>query len=63
MTSEGMTPEERIELAALLEEEWFRRDRLTTARVKKVIAGVEQTIVVVKLKLRPPYTMEEHYDA
>jgi hypothetical protein len=48
-----MTPQERIELAELLEEERFRWEhRLKPERAKKVIDGVERTILVVKMKLR-----------
>jgi len=54
-----MTPEEKRELRELLEEEAYRRDGgLKTERATKRIGGVEQTILLVHLKLRPPYAVE-----
>ena len=49
-------PEEKVELAELLEEKMFRRDQGRKELVKKIINSVEQTIFVVKLRLRPPRT-------
>jgi hypothetical protein len=50
-----MMPEEKAELAELLEEKMFRRDHEAKfERVKKIINGVDRTILVVKLKIRPP---------
>jgi hypothetical protein len=54
-----MIPQEKVELARLLEERMFRCEpgfKLELAR--KIIGGVERTILVVKLKLRPPRTVE-----
>lgn len=59
-----MTPEERIELAALLEEERFRWEhRIRPERATTVINGVERTILVVKFKLRPVRGEDGFYDA
>jgi hypothetical protein len=50
-----VTPEEKIALAELLEEKTFRREQgIKFEWVRKIIGGVEQTILVVKLKLRHP---------
>ena len=55
-----MTPQEKIELAQLLEEERLRWEhRLRPELGKKVIDGVERTVLFVKLKLKPgPYELE-----
>ena len=53
-------PEEKVELAELLEEEMFRIEPAARFElVKKIINRVEQTIFVVKLKIRPPRTAKE----
>jgi hypothetical protein len=50
-----MTPEEKIVLAELLEEKMFRSEQAVKFElVRKIINDVERTILVVKLKLRPP---------
>jgi hypothetical protein len=50
-----VTSEEKIELAELLEEKTFRREQgIKLELVRRIIGGVEQTILLVKLKLRPP---------
>jgi hypothetical protein len=55
-----MTLEEKIVLAELLEEKTLRREQgIKFEQVRKIIGGVEQTILVVKLKLKPPLTVEE----
>jgi hypothetical protein len=52
-----MIPEEKAELAGLLEEKMFRCEPgFKFELVKKIINGVEREIFVVKLKLRPPRT-------
>jgi hypothetical protein len=55
-----MMPEEKVELAELLEEKKFRCEPgFKFALEKKIINGVEQTIFVVKLKVRPPRTVKQ----
>jgi hypothetical protein len=50
-----LTPQEKVELAELLEEKMFRCEHASKFQlVKKTINGVEQTIFVVRLGLRPP---------
>ena len=54
-----MIPQEKVELAELLEEKMLRCEQSSKFElVKKIINGVEQTIFVVKLRLRPPRTDE-----
>jgi hypothetical protein len=54
-----MIPQEKVELARLLEERMFRCEPgFKLELVRKIIGGVERTILVVKLKLRPPGTVE-----
>jgi len=54
-----MISQEKVELAELLEEKMFRSEPAARFElVKKIINGVEQTILVVKLKLRPPRTVK-----
>ena len=54
-----MTPQERVELAELLEEKMFRSEQgAKFERAKHAnINGVEHTILRVKLKIRPPHMM------
>jgi hypothetical protein len=53
-----MTPQEKTELADLLEENLFRRKPFSFEQAKHTdINGVEHDIFVVKLKLRPPHIM------
>ena len=53
-----MIPEEKVELAGLLEEKMFRCEPgFKLELVRKILGGVERTILVVKLKLRPPRTV------
>jgi len=55
-----MIPQEKVELAELLEEKMFRREPvLKFEKARKIIGGIERTILVVTLKLRPPRTAEE----
>jgi hypothetical protein len=52
-----MMPEEKVELAGLLEENMFRCEPGFKFELEqKIINGVEREIFVVKLKLRPPRT-------
>ena len=54
-----MIPQEKVELAELLEEKMLSREQASKFElVKKIINGVEQDIFVVKLRLRPPRTGE-----
>ena len=54
-----MIPQEKVELARLLEERMLRCEPgFRLELVRKIIGGVERTILVVKLKLRPPRTVE-----
>jgi hypothetical protein len=50
-----MKPQEKVELAKLLEEKMFRSEP-KFEHVKKIINGVERTVLVVKFNLRPPRT-------
>jgi hypothetical protein len=54
-----MMSQEKVELAELLEEKMFRREQgAKFERAKHTdINGVEHTILLVKLKLRPPHIM------
>jgi hypothetical protein len=52
-----LIPQEKVELAELLEEKIFRCEQASEFELeKKIINGVERTIFVVKLGLRPPRT-------
>jgi hypothetical protein len=54
-----MMPQEKVELAELLEERMFRREQgIKLEEVRRIIGGVEHEILLVKLKLRPPRTDE-----
>jgi hypothetical protein len=60
LISSNPVSEKKVELAELLEEKMFRSEQgIKFEMVRKIINGVEQTILVVKLKLRPPRTVEE----
>lgn len=51
-----MIQQQKVELTELLEERMFRREPFKFAQAKHTdINGVEHTILVVKLKLRPPH--------
>jgi len=53
-----MTPQVKVELTELLEEKMFRREPIKFEQAKHTdINGVEHTILVVRLKLRPPHIM------
>jgi|HubBroStandDraft_6_1064221.scaffolds.fasta_scaffold8857188_1 hypothetical protein len=50
-----MTPEEKVELAALFEEKEYRGyPKFERRKMTCAITGVEHPIIVVKLKLRLP---------
>jgi hypothetical protein len=50
-----MTPEEKTELAALLEEKEYRGyPKIEQRKMICAVTGEEHAIIVVKLKLRPP---------
>jgi hypothetical protein len=60
MTPEEMTPEEKIELAELLQEEMFRSEYgIKTELAKQRIGGVDRTVLLVKMKLRPAWDTAE----
>jgi hypothetical protein len=53
-----MIPQQKVELTELLEEKVFRRKPIKFEQVKHTdINGLEHTILVVKLNLRPPHIM------
>jgi hypothetical protein len=55
-----LIPQEKVELAELLEEKMFRCEPAFKFELeKKIINGAEREIFVVKLKLRPPRTGEK----
>jgi hypothetical protein len=54
-----LIPQQKVELAELLEEKTFRCEHASKfALENKIINGVERAIFVVKLGLRPPRTDE-----
>jgi hypothetical protein len=53
-----MIPQEKVELARLREERMFRCEPGFKLELVRKIIG-ERTILVVKLKLRPPRTVEK----
>jgi hypothetical protein len=58
-----MIQHQRVELAGLLEEKMFRSEQgVKFELVRKIIRGVERTILVVRLKLRPPSTVRRDDD-
>ena len=55
-----MILQEKVELAELLEEKTFRCEHASKFElIKTIIGGVERTIFVVKLRLRPSRTDEK----
>jgi hypothetical protein len=58
-----MIPHQKVELAGLLGEKMFRSEQgVKFELLRKIISGVERTILVVRLKLRPPSTVRRDDD-